>query len=116
MAQFVLGLITIVPWGVLLVFDAILYLYHLLLYELPVVGGRARGQQRPRAPSFNEGPVRVLGLSGVDDPDDEEGEEGLHAEGKEADTDPRDGKENLSSGPQVAEDGDLKRRASPRSS
>lgn len=117
-AQFVLGLITIVPWGVLLVFDAALYLYHWLLYEFPVVGGRARGQQRPRAPSFNEGPVRILGLSGIDDANDEEvkGEEGLHAEGKEEDIDHRYEKENLSPGPQVVADGEVKRRLSSRSS
>lgn len=64
--------------------------------------------------------MRVLGLRGVDDPDDEEdegeGEEGLPAEEKEGDTDHLGEKENLSPGLQVVEDGDLKRRVSPRSS
>ena len=40
------------------------------LYEMPVVGGRVRGAQRPRAPSLNERPdggarrVFVLGKGG----------------------------------------------------
>lgn len=38
------------------------------LYEMPVVGGRVRGAQRPRAPSLNERPDggarRVFGLGG----------------------------------------------------
>lgn len=40
------------------------------LYEMPVVGGRVRGAQRPRAPSLNERPnggtrrVFVLGQGG----------------------------------------------------
>lgn len=40
------------------------------LYEIPVVGGRVRGAQRPRAPSLNERPdggarrVFVLGQGG----------------------------------------------------
>jgi hypothetical protein len=28
----------------------------MLTYALPVIGGRARGKQRPRAPSLNERP------------------------------------------------------------
>jgi hypothetical protein len=60
--------------------------------------------------------VRILGLSGVDDPDDAavEGHEGRRVEGEE-DSGHRKEKENLSPGQQVAEDGALKRRASPKS-
>ncbi|KAL4868878.1 hypothetical protein BDV12DRAFT_90983 [Aspergillus spectabilis] len=57
-----LGLVMIVPWITLLIFDIALYLWRLVTYYVPVVGGRARGMQRPRAPSLNELPDR-LGLS-----------------------------------------------------
>ncbi|KAL4882848.1 hypothetical protein BJY04DRAFT_216936 [Aspergillus karnatakaensis] len=57
-----LGLVMIVPWMALIVFDIALYLWRLATYNIPVVGGRARGRQRPRAPSLNEIPDR-LGLS-----------------------------------------------------
>ncbi|KAI9374681.1 hypothetical protein BJX61DRAFT_532227 [Aspergillus egyptiacus] len=53
-----LGLLTIVPWIALLVFDMALYIWRIVTYEVPVVGGRARGMQRPRAPSLNEIPER----------------------------------------------------------
>ncbi|KAL7653572.1 hypothetical protein ACMYSQ_008270 [Aspergillus niger] len=62
-----LGFVTIFPWAALLIFDICLYTGRMLTFELPVVGGRARGKQRPRAPSLNERPggqPRVLvGLS-----------------------------------------------------
>lgn len=66
---FLLGLITIVPWCAMIIFDAGLYLYRMLLWELPWVGGRARGHQRPRAPSLAERAEeqrRALGLKGVE--------------------------------------------------
>lgn len=37
----------------------------MILYEIPVVGGRARGAQRPRAPSLNERPDRGRGVFGL---------------------------------------------------
>lgn len=67
--QFLLGLCTIIPWAALILFDAAFYLYRLILWELPFIGGRARGQQRPRAPSLNERPDgqrRAFGLRGVE--------------------------------------------------
>lgn len=66
----ILGIITIFPWAVLLVFDVSLYLWRTVGYEFPVVGGRARGMQRPRAPSLNERPDgqrRAFGLAGYED-------------------------------------------------
>lgn len=51
---FILGLITLLPWTALLIFDFVLYIVRMALYEMPVVGGRVRGAQRPRAPSLNE--------------------------------------------------------------
>ncbi|KAJ5141316.1 Protein of unknown function DUF3445 [Penicillium atrosanguineum] len=49
-----LGIITIFPWAALIVLDASLWLYRMIIWEFPWIGGRARGQQRPRAPSLNE--------------------------------------------------------------
>ncbi|RAL01705.1 uncharacterized protein BO80DRAFT_405518 [Aspergillus ibericus CBS 121593] len=63
-----LGFVCIFPWATLLIFDICLYVWRMVTYEFPVVGGRARGKQRPRAPSLNERPdgqPRVLvGLGG----------------------------------------------------
>ncbi|KAB8202883.1 hypothetical protein BDV34DRAFT_200235 [Aspergillus parasiticus] len=56
LSQLVLGLITIAPWATLIIFDLALYVWRMLTYELPMIGGRARGRQRPRAPSLNERP------------------------------------------------------------
>ncbi|KAI2819657.1 hypothetical protein CBS63078_5409 [Aspergillus niger] len=83
-----LGFVTIFPWAALLIFDICLYTGRMLTFELPVVGGRARGKQRPRAPSLNERPggqPRVLvGLSantssggGGDNGREEKGLEGV---------------------------------------
>ncbi|RHZ57576.1 hypothetical protein CDV55_106362, partial [Aspergillus turcosus] len=64
-----LGIITIFPWAALIVFDVLLYIWRMGAYEFPVIGGRARGMQRPRAPTLNvnvgersEVPRRVFGL------------------------------------------------------
>ncbi|KAF2263760.1 hypothetical protein CC78DRAFT_581144 [Lojkania enalia] len=50
----VLALIIIGPWAALLVYDLILYVFRSLTHEIPVIGGRARGRARPRAPSLTE--------------------------------------------------------------
>ncbi|KAF7596467.1 hypothetical protein BBP40_001774 [Aspergillus hancockii] len=69
-AFLVLGLITIAPWATLILFDVVLYIWRMLTYALPVIGGRARGKQRPRAPSLNErsnGQRRAFVLAGYED-------------------------------------------------
>ncbi|CAI7600730.1 unnamed protein product [Penicillium bialowiezense] len=66
---FFLGLVTIGPWAFLVLLDATIWIYRMILWELPWVGGRARGRQRPRAPSLHERPGgqrRALGLRGVE--------------------------------------------------
>jgi hypothetical protein len=45
------------PWAALLIYDLILYIFRSVAYEIPVVGGRARGKARPRAPSLTERPT-----------------------------------------------------------
>jgi hypothetical protein len=55
--QFLLAAITFGPWIALLVYDIILYIWRSATFDLPQIGGRARGQrQRPRAPSLKERP------------------------------------------------------------
>lgn len=107
--QFFLGLITIGPWAFLVFLDAIIWIYRLILWEVPWIGGRARGRQRPRAPSLNERPGgqrRAFGLRGV-------GTDTGDSEGVDRD-DP--GKENVSPvqilNPHLSGDGDLKQRSS----
>ncbi|KAF2473475.1 uncharacterized protein BDR25DRAFT_218651 [Lindgomyces ingoldianus] len=51
-----LGIITIGPWAVLLLYDLLLYIVRSITHEIPLVGGRARGKARPRAPSLTERP------------------------------------------------------------
>ena len=56
-SQFLLAAITFGPWIALLVYDIILYIWRSATFDLPQIGGRARGQrQRPRAPSLKERP------------------------------------------------------------
>ncbi|KAF1355704.1 hypothetical protein EJ07DRAFT_168166 [Lizonia empirigonia] len=52
----IFGLVMIGPWAALVVYDLILYAVRAITYEIPVVGGRARGKARPRAPSLTERP------------------------------------------------------------
>jgi hypothetical protein len=55
-AQLLMGVILIGPWVCLLVYDLILYIARSITYEIPIVGGRAQGKARPRAPSLTERP------------------------------------------------------------
>ncbi|MCJ1473794.1 hypothetical protein MMC13_002445 [Lambiella insularis] len=52
----ILGLLTIGPWAILIIYDLVLYIFRAATYEIPYIGGRARGRQRPRAPSLAERP------------------------------------------------------------
>jgi hypothetical protein len=54
--QLFFGLVMIGPWAALVVYDLVLYVFRAVTYEIPVVGGRARGKARPRAPSLTERP------------------------------------------------------------
>lgn len=96
----------------------------MLLWEFPFIGGRARGRQRPRAPSLNERPDgqrRAFGLRGVEtDGDDDDGDEDREGS-RDASVDGSDkgsGTEKENVAPAVdgrahssAPDGDVKRRA-----
>lgn len=51
-----LGVLTIGPWALLIIYDLLLWIFRSILYLIPFVGGRARGKKRPRAPSLSERP------------------------------------------------------------
>jgi len=56
------------PWLLLLVYDISFYAWRSVMHELPGFGGRARGEDRPRAPSLTERPSgtkRRFSLAGV---------------------------------------------------
>lgn len=102
----------------------------MILWEFPFIGGRARGQQRPRAPSLNERPDgqrRAFGLRGVET-DSGDGDAEGEGNGDESGWSSRDAsvdrsdkgsgteKENVAPtadgwAHSSAGDGDLKRRA-----
>ncbi|OQO01415.1 hypothetical protein B0A48_12970 [Cryoendolithus antarcticus] len=44
------------PWLLVMLYDLLLYSWRAATYEFPYIGGRARGRQRPRAPSLKERP------------------------------------------------------------
>jgi len=44
------------PWFLIVIYDFLYYIFRVTTYEIPVIGGRARGRQRPRAPSLVERP------------------------------------------------------------
>ena len=54
--QLLLGIATIGPWAILIVYDLLLYIIRAISYAVPYIGGRARGMRKPRAPSLAERP------------------------------------------------------------
>ncbi|KAL8749685.1 MAG: hypothetical protein Q9184_006710 [Pyrenodesmia sp. 2 TL-2023] len=66
--QLLLGMLTIGPWALLIVYDILLWVFRSILYIIPFVGGRARGKKRPRAPSLSErasGRRRTFSIGGT---------------------------------------------------
>jgi hypothetical protein len=51
-SQFYLALLIITPWLLALAYDLLLYTWRSLTYDIPVIGGRARGVNPPRAPTL----------------------------------------------------------------
>jgi len=45
------------PWLLVLVYDLLLYIWRFATYDIPIIGGRARGRARPRAPSLTTRPT-----------------------------------------------------------
>lgn len=42
------------PWILAIVYDFVLWVTRSIWFEIPVYGGRARGETRPRAPSLKD--------------------------------------------------------------
>jgi hypothetical protein len=106
-----LGIITIIPWAVLIAFDASLWLYRMIIWEFPWIGGRARGQQRPRAPSINERleeSRRSLRLGSVEV---DESERGRSRDGSRDRTAEKENVAPATDARAPSGDGDVKRRA-----
>ena len=58
---------TIGPWLLFIVYDVLLYFVRAVTYEIPYIGGRAQGRQRPRAPTLAERPngrARTFSIGG----------------------------------------------------
>jgi len=65
--QLLLGIITIGPWALFLIYDLLLFTVRSLYHEIPYYGGRAQGKRRPRAPTLTERPGgrrRTFSISG----------------------------------------------------
>ncbi|KFY45431.1 hypothetical protein V495_02982 [Pseudogymnoascus sp. VKM F-4514 (FW-929)] len=52
----ILGGLVLGPWLLLVVYDFFVYIFRIVTYEIPFIGGRARNRPRPRAPSLSERP------------------------------------------------------------
>jgi len=67
-----LGFITIGPWLAFLLYDFVYYVFRTVYYEIPIVGGRATGAQRPRAPSLTvheDGKTRRFSIAAAEPAD-----------------------------------------------
>jgi len=61
-----LAILNFAPWLFAILFDLALYIVRRTWHEVPVYGGRARGETRPRAPSLADGRRRrTLSLAGI---------------------------------------------------
>ena len=62
MYQLLLAVVNISPWIIAITYDLVLYIARRVWHEVPVWGGRARGEIRPRAPSMRN-PTRRLSIA-----------------------------------------------------
>ncbi|OAL23536.1 hypothetical protein AYO20_10981 [Fonsecaea nubica] len=53
-AFLILAIINIAPWLLAILYDVLYYICRRMWHEVPVWGGRARGEHRPRAPSLRD--------------------------------------------------------------
>ncbi|KIW97461.1 uncharacterized protein Z519_01045 [Cladophialophora bantiana CBS 173.52] len=58
-AFLILAFINMVPWLLAILYDILYYIGRRIWHEIPVWGGRARGEHRPRAPSLRDRARRV---------------------------------------------------------
>lgn len=59
------AVVNISPWLLAILIDLILYMFRQIWHWIPIWGGHARGQTRPRAPSLKEARRRTLSLIGI---------------------------------------------------
>lgn len=88
--QLVLGLVTIGPWALFLLYDILLYTTRAAAYEIPYFGGRARGRRRPQRPTLTERPdgrKRALSINGTSGSSGTDEKEGVRKRNKEDDSD-----------------------------
>ncbi|KIW23365.1 uncharacterized protein PV07_11572 [Cladophialophora immunda] len=53
-AFLILAIINLAPWLLAILYDVLYYIGRRIWHEVPVWGGRARGEHRPRAPSLRD--------------------------------------------------------------
>ncbi|KAK5061246.1 hypothetical protein LTR84_007788 [Exophiala bonariae] len=53
-AFIILAIINIAPWILAILYDLLYYIFRRIWHEIPIWGGRARGEHRPRAPSLRD--------------------------------------------------------------
>ncbi|EXJ67538.1 uncharacterized protein A1O5_09551 [Cladophialophora psammophila CBS 110553] len=58
-AFLILAFINMAPWLLAILYDVLYYIGRRIWHEIPVWGGRARGEHRPRAPSLRDRARRV---------------------------------------------------------
>ena len=51
------------PWLLAILIDLFLYIFRQVWYWVPIWGGRARGERRPRTPSLENARRRTLSLA-----------------------------------------------------
>ena len=62
--QLFLAILNMSPWLIAILYDLVLWLTRCIWYEIPVYGGRAQGNARPRAPSL-KAKERRMSLAGI---------------------------------------------------
>jgi hypothetical protein len=64
--QIFLAILNFSPWLIAILFDLAFYIARRIWHEIPVYGGRARGERRPQAPNLTRGRRRrTLSLAGI---------------------------------------------------
>ncbi|ETI26045.1 hypothetical protein G647_02822 [Cladophialophora carrionii CBS 160.54] len=53
-AFLILAILNMVPWILAILYDFLYYVCRQIWHEVPFIGGRAQGAQRPRAPSLRD--------------------------------------------------------------
>lgn len=63
--QIFFAIVNLSPWLLAILVDVFLYVLRQIWYWVPIYGGRAKGQTRPRAPSLRDTRRRTLSLTEI---------------------------------------------------